>query len=531
MPNKIISDDLFITGTPSSGKSSIKSPFHNVLTLEGQVNIVNKLTSNGNDDGTARLSINGTLVSTGTVKVTVNQNIYNVRPEDDVIDVVFDGIVGLKLPLIADLPVGKTYTIICSKATADKYVLINDNSFDTSAITSGRLKKYEAPFTRFETVNGHSDLVQFGGSQYWQSKYTQSKVGTVIITSELATQPVSPASSGNNWRLVGGANFSGANGQYLDDCQVATVGNFDIAAYEELDVIDAYMTEPLDRILVWKQTDPTENGIYQVSGLTGATGLYRTQDCAVGVDLSGSFTHVQLGATYTNMSFRCVSSPSVVGTDAIEYAAFSPSGPENTVAFKATSGFNHDIDFYYDPGTQSLSTPSLTTNYIKVSTGSPDNLVLWGDTINQQVLIAPDLTTGSVLVGSSLTTGRIDLARPDAVVAFFGDLWYNSASVFSQNTSASTGVDIGTNTRFRVNTVNLTTAAGAVESFQITSTKVLVTSHLYLSAGYLGAGAVSCTVYCDEGSPGTATVRICNCSTVALNTFVRLSFTLINKLA
>jgi hypothetical protein len=60
MVNKVISDDLFISGNPSSNKSTIKRPLDKIITLEGTVEIIDAYNGLGNNQ--ARLLVNGSQV-------------------------------------------------------------------------------------------------------------------------------------------------------------------------------------------------------------------------------------------------------------------------------------------------------------------------------------------------------------------------------------------------------------------------------------------------------------------------------------
>ena len=80
-----------------------------------------------------------------------------------------------------------------------------------------------------------------------------------------------------------------------------------------------------DRILLNGQTDPKENGIWEVQSSGGWT---RPADFATGDSVGSSFTFVQEGTTYADTGWVCSndSGSDIVGTDDINFVQFSSAG-------------------------------------------------------------------------------------------------------------------------------------------------------------------------------------------------------------
>ena len=86
-------------------------------------------------------------------------------------------------------------------------------------------------------------------------------------------------------------------------------------------IIDGYLLEIGDRILVKNQTNAVENGIYVIT--TGAPS--RAIDLSAGSEAAGTYCFVQTGNSYAGLGFICNSLPGsdTVGTDPLNYTEFT----------------------------------------------------------------------------------------------------------------------------------------------------------------------------------------------------------------
>lgn len=82
-----------------------------------------------------------------------------------------------------------------------------------------------------------------------------------------------------------------------DSCRVATTGNITLSGTQNIDGVDVVAT---NRVLVWQQTQPIENGIYvvNVSTWTRATDFNESTEI-----VAGAYSFVTNGGTYANNGF------------------------------------------------------------------------------------------------------------------------------------------------------------------------------------------------------------------------------------
>jgi hypothetical protein len=153
--------------------------------------------------------------------------------------------------------------------------------------------------------------------------------------------------------------------------------------------IDSELVTSLKRVLVWQQSNPIENGIYDLTndGTVGLWELTRTTDAdnnPNGEIASGDFVFVQSGDTYGGFGFICnTTAPVVIGFTAINYVQFN-------AAQVVTAGYGL---LELTPNVLSADTSILLTK----------NFAITGDT---KTKITYD-TNGLVTAGSDATTADI----------------------------------------------------------------------------------------------------------------------------
>lgn len=112
--------------------------------------------------------------------------------------------------------------------------------------------------------------------------------------------------------------------------EAATTGNIDISN-PGTDTFDGVTLTSGDRLLVWQQTDATENGIYQFNGSGSA--LTRTSDADEDSEVNvGMFTFCNAGNTYENKGFRLIDAdtdPIQLGVTNLTFDLFSGAGQIN----------------------------------------------------------------------------------------------------------------------------------------------------------------------------------------------------------
>ena len=178
---------------------------------------------------------------------------------------------------------------------------------------------------------------------------------------------------------------------------LATTGNITLSGEQ---TIDGVLTSTSD-VLVWQQSDQTENGIYT----TAAGAWSRRADANTGVEIVGSAVPVLSGTLYNNVRFVYVGASSItIGVDDINYTPF-----DGGAIYTAGSGL------------------LLTGNVFSIDTNGVSNTMLRqsgalsviGRSANSTGNVA-DISAGSdyqVLrrSASTLAFGSIDLSQSAAV--------------------------------------------------------------------------------------------------------------------
>lgn len=101
-------------------------------------------------------------------------------------------------------------------------------------------------------------------------------------------------------------------------CAVATTAN--VLGLRATPIIDGYQTQVGDRVCVWQQSDPTQNGIYDVSLGAWSRSIDFSNSSAV---TEGTQVLVNNGTLYTNSIFLLTTSGKITfGTSAIVFQAY-----------------------------------------------------------------------------------------------------------------------------------------------------------------------------------------------------------------
>jgi len=139
--------------------------------------------------------------------------------------------------------------------------------------------------------------------------------------------------------------------------RVATSGNIDLTSAPA--TIDGVSLSNGDRVLVWKQTDDTENGVYVWNGAGSAMTRADDFDCSTnGKIYNGSFIPENLeGTTYERYSFVVVSTGSgtdgehICGTDSINFDVLS-----------SPAQYTGDVGITMDHGAKTIAVDLLDTD-------------------------------------------------------------------------------------------------------------------------------------------------------------------------
>ncbi len=112
-----------------------------------------------------------------------------------------------------------------------------------------------------------------------------------------------------------------ANGlSWKDAARVATTANIDLSAPGA--AIDGVTLSNDDRVLVWKQTNASQNGVYAFKGAAAA--MVRVDDLDTGAEFLSAALFISAGATWGDTGFVCTNDTApAVGSDNIEFVQFT----------------------------------------------------------------------------------------------------------------------------------------------------------------------------------------------------------------
>jgi len=166
---------------------------------------------------------------------------------------------------------------------------------------------------------------------------TANRIPYVNSSKALADSPITV--SGSDISVAGNITINGTPSSdnhavtkaYVDNlarglkakqsCRVATTENVNLSnprsgSFDGVDVRQG------DRILVWKQTDPAENGIYVFNGTDYP--MTRAEDADSWDELVSAFVFVEEGNTYGDKAFYCtVDRGGTLGTDPVTWVQFA----------------------------------------------------------------------------------------------------------------------------------------------------------------------------------------------------------------
>lgn len=178
---------------------------------------------------------------------------------------------------------------------------------------------------------------------------------------------------------------------------VATTGDITLSGEQTIDDI---LTSTSD-VLVWQQSDPTENGIYT----TAAGAWTRRNDANIGAEIVGSAVPVSGGTLYNNTRFIYIGASSItIGVDDINYTIFDAGS-----VYTAGTGLDLTGNIF------SINVNGVTNSLFRQSSG----LSVVGRASNSTGDIA-DITAASDYQvfrrsGTSIGFGSVDLSQSNAV--------------------------------------------------------------------------------------------------------------------
>ncbi len=202
-----------------------------------------------------------------------------------------------------------------------------------------------------------------GGLQVAKKVYVQGGLDMATTTITNLQNPVNPQDAATKFYVD-----AVKQGLYVKDSVrvgTTTAGNLS-SDFSNASVVDGYILQTGDRILIKNQVNPNENGIYIVAS-SGAPS--RSVDMPIGMQSSGTFTFVQTGTINASLGFICNSdvNASVVGTDPINFTEFTGLGQ-----VQAGAGLEKNFNEIYvvvDNSSLEINGDALRIKSSAVSTG------------------------------------------------------------------------------------------------------------------------------------------------------------------
>ena len=282
---------------------------------------------------------------------------------------------------------------------------------------------------------------------------------------------------------------------------VTSVTDVDLANLQKGTNVNGVSLQIGDRILLRRQTQPIDNGIYVIA--VDAPPL-RAADMAIGSHPAGSFCFSESGTLYADAGFVCTSdAAAVVGTDALSFEQFSQAGVIEAGANlnKVGNVLNLDDD---------ISLTSVTTGTLVLASGSitaSDNVITFGsaqlDTKAGANLGTLSLSSGSIVdSGGAIDFGSTDLATTKTVSA--SNITATAGATFGGTLELSAASIKSTTGAIDFNNNSLTCGSGSISAGTYNGSSVLLGSTQLASASITdSSGAIS---FCSTALVASASI-------------------------
>lgn len=375
--------------------------------------------------------------------------------------------------------------------------------FDPRSIANGTLpaaKLVANSITSAQIAAGavNQSAILLDNNAYLQAK-NSSNVATGIVklnasnVIEFASLPQAPGTPSGPNDLTNVA-YIDARMQGLkpkETVRLATTADVDLATGTLL-VIDGVQTVAGDRILVWQQTAPEENGIY-----IAATGAWtRAADADLAGELTGAYTVVSLGTLYGQKGYVETAVISTLDTDPVTWVQFNAATAMIGGDMITVTGATISVDLHSTSGLES-SNPGNAAGQLRVKLEA-SNPTLQIDGSNQ--LGAKLDAAGAIVTGASGLKAQLEASNPSLQISSNElGIKFDAAGGLSKvaagtkvNTDAATTKINGSNQVEGLKTIE--------ETFTLTSTG-LVTFKDLSHAAYGTSPSVNSVSLCLAGFP------------------------------
>lgn len=295
------------------------------LTTNNGVKIYNTTFSNTGTLSISGLTANTILYSNGSKNISSGSVSSNLTLTTGTLDTV-QGIQTSSSPTFTGLGLTGTLTVDT----------INEKTSTAGVTVEGVLIK-DSGITLINAVNEFSTDTTLGGNS-----------DSAIPTEKAVKTYIDARINGISWK---------------SPVRAATTGNIDLTTGTAL-LIDNYQTVAEDRVLVWKQTLPKQNGIYIVK--SGA--WVRSDDADTAAKFVNLTVFVMMGDTYADYDFTCTNNPGfTLDTDPITIIQRSTSQSHNALSSLQGGTTN---EYYHLTSAQHTKTGLLLTEITSISGGT-----------------------------------------------------------------------------------------------------------------------------------------------------------------
>lgn len=280
------------------------------------------------------------------------------------------------------------------------------------------------------------------------------------------------------------ADAAAAGLSILSPVRVATIGaNINLTGGAP-DTLDTIPLAPNDRILVKDQSNPSQNGVYEVQTLgTGSNGTWvRTSDAdTTGELITGSYVFVDSGATNSSTSFVITTTGTItIGTTPITWTQYFSVG---SISFSSITGSVVASQIASVNAASIIG--SITAGQIgSINAGTITGLITASQigSINANTIsgLITSSQIGSVNAGvilGSITASQISSINASAIVGTISSSQIGSVTAASivglisasQIGTVNANTIVGGITATQINDVNATTIVGSISASQIGS--------------------------------------------------------------
>jgi hypothetical protein len=286
-----------------------------------------------------------------------------------------------------------------------------------AVVPASAVTQHEASLTILESqITDGTILARVGGNEAITGSWTfNTTLPTSSLTpsgsSDLTTKAyVDQLAQGLKWKT---------------SARAATTGNVTLSGTQTIDGVSTLTTG--DRLLVWQQTAPAENGIYDYNSAGAWT---RSSDADSWTELVSAAIFVSEGTTYQDVGFNCtVDAGGTLGSTSVTWVQFTGSG----TVYNAGNGLTESPAGTFNVGTASTARIVVNADDIDLATtaatpgsfGSASAVATY--TVDAYGRLTASGSTSIQITESQITDGTL-LARVGSTETITGAWTFNTTA-------------------------------------------------------------------------------------------------------